>query len=110
MSLAHELGDQLGQLLGLILRDERVRAVDRPQAGIRDELRETLAVRGREHLVLAGPGHERGPVERCKPLGRLERVPLVDPAQDLCGGATGLGARAERSAPRLESLLWWVLF
>src|SRR4051794_40310826 len=76
-------GDQLGEPLGLILRDEGVGVVDLLQGRAVDGVRKPLREGELEEAILDRPGEHRRAVERAQPLGSLERVLRVDALQDL---------------------------
>src|SRR5215212_12158823 len=68
--LADEASDQLGELLGLVLRGESVSVVDPLQARVRQELGELVRVLPRKEPVLTRPGDQHGAVELAESLGR----------------------------------------
>src|SRR4051794_12251215 len=78
-----ERRDQLGQSLGLVLRDEGVGVLDPLEPRTVDRLGQPLRERDLEEPVLDRPGEHGGPVEGAQLLRRLERVLRIDPLQDL---------------------------
>src|SRR4051812_32251887 len=81
--LSRKAGDQLGEPLGLILRDEGVGVVDLLQGRAVDGVREPLREGELEETVLDGPGEHRRAVEGPQLLGSVERVLRVDALQNL---------------------------
>src|SRR3954469_25633775 len=94
-----ELGDELGQPLGLVLGDERPAVGDLLDAGIREQLREPARVLHREEAVLRGPREQHRPVERVEPLGGRERVALVHALEQLRGVVPHALVRLARLQP-----------
>src|SRR5215208_3259089 len=97
--LSRKASDQLGEALGLILRDERVGVVDLLQCCALDRLRQPLREGELEEAVLDGPGEHRRAIEGAELLGGLEGVLRVDPAQDLRRVAPNVPIREEGVDP-----------
>src|SRR4051812_40387134 len=76
-------GDQLGEPLRLILRDERVGVLDLLQGRSPDGVREPLGEGELEEPVLDGPGEHRRAIESAQPVGGLEGVFGMDALQHL---------------------------
>src|ERR671919_1857605 len=97
--LSGKARDQLGEPLGLVLRDEGVGVLDSLQPGAPDGVSELLREGDLEEAVLHRPGEQRRPVKVAELLGSLEREARVDAAQDLDGVAADLTVREEGLDP-----------
>src|SRR5262245_3080949 len=91
--------DQLGEALGLVLRDECVGVLDPLQRRSLDRRDELLGEGDLEEAVLDGPCQQGRAVEVPELVGRLDRVPRLDAPQDLDGVAADLAIGEEGADP-----------